>query len=264
MLQLRDHKHKSDMAKHTESVTSCPSSRVRAGQLTVSGFSVEMRLVAPRPSTRNVPCPALVSFVCTDSVTKWYSCKKLRPLAQSPGRGVSAAPAQRLPAKAMESCSSLRRSNSTQLLRRRSRGDMVAATLASFSAPRALDRGQGAASERAGCFACILGGNWVYEIEAKGSGDEPDSHQGKKDLSVDIDISHISIEGMGKLAEPSPRSPGNAGGGMQKSWRRQPSVITWAGQAMSPHCSIEESEHDARKESIPRQVARNHSKSEMS
>ena len=164
----------------------------------------------------------------------------------------------------MESCSSLRRSNSTQLLRRRSRGDMVAATLASFSAPRALDRGQGAASERAGCFACILGGNWVYEIEAKGSGDEPDSHQGKKDLSVDIDISHISIEGMGKLAEPSPRSPGNAGGGMQKSWRRQPSVITWAGQAMSPHCSIEESEHDARKESIPRQVARNHSKSEMS
>ena len=67
MLQLRDHKHKSDMAKHTESVTSCPSSRVRAGQLTVSGFSVEMRLVAPRLSTRNVPCPALVSFVCTDS-----------------------------------------------------------------------------------------------------------------------------------------------------------------------------------------------------
>ena len=69
MLQLRDHKHKSDMAKHTESVTSCPSSRVRAGQLTVSGFSVEMRLVAPRPSTRNVPYPLwypFLKFVCTD------------------------------------------------------------------------------------------------------------------------------------------------------------------------------------------------------
>ena len=164
----------------------------------------------------------------------------------------------------MQDSSSLRRSNSTQLLRRRSRGDMVAATLASFSAPRALDRGQGAASERAGCFACILGGNWVDEIGAKGSGDEPDSHQGKRDLRVDMDISPISIQGMGKLAEPSPRSPGNTGGGMQENWRRQPSVITWAGQAMSSHCSIEESTLDPRKESVPRQMARNHSKSQMS
>lgn len=67
MLELRDHNHKSDMAKHTVSVLSCPSSRVRAWQLTVSGgrFNVEMRLVAVRPRTRNVPCPALVSFVCT-------------------------------------------------------------------------------------------------------------------------------------------------------------------------------------------------------
>ena len=74
MLQLRDHKHKSDMAKHTESVTSCPSSRVRAGQLTVSGFSVEMRLVAPRPRVREMylVLPWSPLFVPTlNSVTKW-------------------------------------------------------------------------------------------------------------------------------------------------------------------------------------------------